>query len=112
MRSLYQGLVCTAAWSTKKFPQSNRCHVEKIRGFKVDKLLQAMFANYMLLEGGMIAQIQVAYDLTMADFSMMQTKKKSYPNLRYDIKKMIVFVLVAGLRNYIFNILKSIKCNA
>ena len=34
-----------------------------------------MFDNYMLLESGMITQIQVAYDLTMEDFSMMQTKK-------------------------------------
>ena len=85
MRSLYQGLVCTTVWRTKKFTQGNWSHAEKIRGIKVDKLLKTMFANYMLLEGGMVAQIQVAYDLTMADFSMMQTKKESYPYLRYDI---------------------------
>ena len=44
---------------------------------EVDKFLKAMFANQLLLEGRMVAQIQVAYDLTMAEFSMMKTKKKS-----------------------------------
>ena len=44
---------------------------------EVDKFLNAMFANQLLLEGRMVAQIQMAYDLTMAEFSMMKTKKKS-----------------------------------
>ena len=44
---------------------------------EVDKFLKAMFANQLLLEGRMVAQIQVTYDLTMAEFSMMKTKKKS-----------------------------------
>ena len=44
---------------------------------EVDKFLKVMFANQLLLEGRMVAQIQMAYDLTMAEFSMMKTKKKS-----------------------------------
>lgn len=46
-------------------------------GIEISKLLKVMLANYSFLEGRMVAQIQVAYDLTMAEFSMMKTKKKS-----------------------------------
>ena len=56
-------------------------------GIEVGKLLKVMLANYSFLEGRMVAQIQVAYDLTMTDISMMQTKNKSCPYLRYDIRK-------------------------
>ena len=56
-------------------------------GIEVGKLLKVMLANYSFLEGRMVAQIQVAYDYTMTEFSMMQTKNKSCPYLRYDIRK-------------------------
>ena len=45
-------------------------------GIEISKLLKIMLANYSFLEGRMVAQIQVAYDLTLTEFYMMQTKIK------------------------------------
>ena len=45
-------------------------------GIEISKLLKVMLANYSFLEGRMVAQIQVAYDLTLTEFYMMQTKIK------------------------------------
>ena len=45
-------------------------------GIEISKLLKVMLANYSFLEGRMVAQIQVAYDLTLTEFYMMQTKVK------------------------------------
>ena len=56
-------------------------------GIEVGKLQKVLLANYSFLEGRMVAQIQVAYDLIMTEFSMMQTKNESCPYLRYDIRK-------------------------
>ena len=45
-------------------------------GIEISKLLKVMLANYSFLEGRMVAQIQVAYDLTLTEFYMMPTKIK------------------------------------
>ena len=78
MRVLYLDFVCTTEWSVKNFHKVIEKVLKEIRGIEVDNLLKAMFPNNMLLEGRMVAQIQMAYDLK---------KKKSYPYLTYDIKK-------------------------
>ena len=52
----------------------------KEMGIEVGKLQKVLLANYSFLEGRMVAQIQVAYDLTM-------TKNKSCLYLRYDIRR-------------------------
>ena len=87
MGILYQDFVCTTGGVPKMFTKVTEVILKEIRGIEVVKLSKVMLANYLLLEGRIVAQIQVAYDLIMAGFSMMQTKKKSYPYLRYDVKK-------------------------
>ena len=78
MRILYQDFVCTTEWSTKNVHKVIEVVLKEIR-IKADKLLKAVFANYMLLEGKMVAQIQVAYVFTMF--------LPCYSFLTYDIKK-------------------------
>ena len=71
-------------------------------GIEISKLLKVMLANYSFLEGRMVAQIQVAYDLTLTEFYMMQTKIKVA--LIYDMisERMMVFDLVTDLSNSTF----------
>ena len=77
MRILYQDFVCTTEWSVRKVHKVIEKVLKEIRGIEADNLLKAMFLNKMLLEGRLVAQIQMAFDL----------KKKSFPYLTYDVKK-------------------------
>ena len=63
MRILYLDFVCTTEWSVKIVQKVIENVLKEIRGIEVDNLLKAMFPNNMLLEGRMVAQIQMAYDL-------------------------------------------------
>ena len=79
--------------------------LEELVGIEVDKLPKATIANYMLLEARMVAQIQVADELTRADFSLNAentlhsdgTSRKGHSYQTYDIKMNDGTTLVAGL---------------
>ena len=63
MRILYQDFVCTTEWSVRKVHKVIEKVLKEIRGIEVDNLLKAMFPNNMLLEGRLVAEIQMAFDL-------------------------------------------------
>ena len=62
MRILYQDFVGTTEWSVKKVHKVIEKVLKEIRRIEVDNLLKAMFPNNMLLEGRLVAQIQMAFD--------------------------------------------------
>ena len=107
IRMLYQDLMCTAGLSARNVQHAIEVVLKELAGIEVEQLPKTTFANYMLLEARMLAQIQVADELTSADFIINEentlhsdgTSKKGHSYLTYDIKKNDGTVLVAGLRS-------------
>ena len=63
MRILYQDFACTTELSVKKVHKVIEKVLKEIGGTEVHNLLKAMFPNNTLLEGRLVAQIQMAFDL-------------------------------------------------
>ena len=105
---VYQDLMCTAGLSARNMQHATEVVLKELTGIEVEQLPKTTFANYMLLEARMLAQIQVEDELTTADFIINEentvhsdgTSKKGHSYLTYDIKKKNDgTVLVAGLRS-------------
>ena len=107
IRMLYQDLMCTAGLSARNVQHAIEVVLKELAGIEVEQLPKITFANCMLLEERMLAQIQVADELTSADFIINEentlhsdgTSKKGHSYLTFDIKKNDGTVLVAGLRS-------------
>ena len=96
---------CVHSWVSARNVKRAIEVLEELVGIEVDKLPKATIANYMLLEARMVAQIQVADELTRADFSLNAkntlhsdgTSRKGHSYQTYDIKMNDGTTLVAGL---------------
>ena len=92
---VYQDLMCTAGLSARNMQHATEVVLKELTGIEVEQLPKTTFANYMLLEARMLAQIQVEDELTTADFIINEentvhsdgTSKKGHSYLTYDIKK-------------------------
>ena len=98
--------MCTAGLSARNVERAMEVVLKELVGIEVNKLPKTTFANYMLLEARMVAQIQVADELTRVDFSINAdstlhsdgTSKKGHSYQTDDIQINDGTTLVAGLR--------------
>ena len=64
---VYQDLMCTAGLSARNVQHAIEVVLKELADIEVEQLPNTAFANYMLLEARMLAQIQVSDEVT-ADF--------------------------------------------
>ena len=68
IRMVYHDLICTIDLKTRNVQHAIEVVLKDLVGIEVEQLPKATFANDIPLEARMLAQIQVADELTTADF--------------------------------------------